>query len=178
MTAIFAFIAGLFGAGAASGGGAVTGAAASTMGGIPLEVFTMLGSSLLSGLMTIWSQSIKAKQAHHEMMIDTMKTNAGIVQQARQYGTRNPKFEFTRRTIAIMTVFAVVLLPKLAALFFPLVPVEVGYTEFHPGFWFFTSDHVAIAWHAARGFVITPLDTNLMAAIAGLYFGASVVKNA
>jgi hypothetical protein len=32
------------------------------MVGIPLELITMVGSGLLSGVMTIWSQSQKAKQ--------------------------------------------------------------------------------------------------------------------
>jgi hypothetical protein len=31
------------------------------MGGLPLELITMLGSGLLSGVMTMWSQSQKAK---------------------------------------------------------------------------------------------------------------------
>ena len=30
--------------------------------GFPLELVTMLGSGLLSGVMAIWSQSMKAKQ--------------------------------------------------------------------------------------------------------------------
>jgi len=29
------------------------------LGGIPLELVTMLGSSLLGGLMTIWTQNMK-----------------------------------------------------------------------------------------------------------------------
>ena len=32
------------------------------MFGLPVEMITMLGSSVLGGVMTIWGQSIKAKQ--------------------------------------------------------------------------------------------------------------------
>ena len=32
------------------------------LGGLPVEMITMLGSSLLGGFMSIWWQSIKAKQ--------------------------------------------------------------------------------------------------------------------
>jgi hypothetical protein len=34
----------------------------------------------------------------------------------------------------------------------------------------------AISWKAARGFVITPLDTHIVSAIVGLYFGAGFTK--
>ena len=32
------------------------------LGGLPVEMITMLGSSVLGGVMSIWSQSIKAKE--------------------------------------------------------------------------------------------------------------------
>ena len=41
-----------------SGGG-------SMLGGIPMELMTMLGSSLLGGIMSIWGQSIKAVSYTH-----------------------------------------------------------------------------------------------------------------
>ena len=34
---------------------------------MPFEMITMLGSTVLGGLMSIWSQSIKAKQAEQKM---------------------------------------------------------------------------------------------------------------
>ena len=39
------------------------------MGGLPVEMITMLGSSLLGGFMSIWGQSIKAKQAEQKMLL-------------------------------------------------------------------------------------------------------------
>ena len=38
------------------------------MGGLPVEMITMLGSSLLGGFMTIWGQSMKAKQQQQERL--------------------------------------------------------------------------------------------------------------
>ena len=35
------------------------------MGGLPVEMITMLGSSLLGGFMSIWGQSIKAVSYTH-----------------------------------------------------------------------------------------------------------------
>ena len=39
------------------------------LGGLPVEMITMLGSSLLGGFMSIWSQSIKAKQDEQKMLL-------------------------------------------------------------------------------------------------------------
>jgi hypothetical protein len=43
---------------------------------------------------------------------------------------------------------------------------------------FFTEGKELIKWQSLKGLVITPLDTHLLSAIVGLYFGASMVKNA
>ena len=36
---------------------------------MPFEMITMLGSTVLGGVMSIWSQSIKAKQAEQKMLL-------------------------------------------------------------------------------------------------------------
>ena len=38
----------------------------------------------------------------------------------------------------------------------------------------FTEGKEVLTWHVAKGFVITPLDTHLVSAIIGLYFGGSL----
>ena len=38
--------------------------------GIPFELITMLGSGLLSGVMTLWSQNQKSKQEAFQRAID------------------------------------------------------------------------------------------------------------
>ena len=73
-------------------------------------------------------------------------------------------------------VFSIVVLPKLVAVFAPDVLVTVGYTEFKPGFLFFTKDVEIFKWITFEGLVITQLDTNLVSAIIGMYFGGSLVK--
>ena len=137
---------------------------------IPLEIVTMLGSGILGGVMSLWGQSIKAKQAAHQMMI------AGLAQQQQgwQAAMSHPEYQITRRVIAISAVLSIIVLPKLAAMFFPDLLVTVGYTEWNPGFWFFTEGVDAVKWHAATGLVITPLDTHMVAGIVGFYFGNKV----
>ena len=141
--------------------------------GIPFEIITMLGSTLLGGFMSLWSQSIKAKQANQAMLMERAKFQQKAVQSAREY--ENVGFQWTRRIIALTAIFSIVVFPKVVAVFFPEVSVTVGYTEFRPGF-FFIPEKEVMAWKALTGLVITPLDTNLVGAIVGMYFGGSLVK--
>ena len=142
---------------------------------MPFEMITMLGSTMLGGLMTVWSQSIKAKQAEQKMLLARADKQAEIFKEAREY--ENTGFQWTRRIIALTAVFAIVVLPKILPLVTPDAHVIVGYTEFKPGFLFLEGKDV-MKWvpMAHKGIVITPLDTNLVSAIVGLYFGGSLVK--
>ena len=142
---------------------------------MPFEMITMLGSTVLGGLMSIWSQNIKAKQSEQKMLLARANKQAEIFKEAREY--ENPGFQWTRRIIALTAVFAIVVLPKILPLLVPDAHVIVGYTEWRPGFLFIEGRDI-IEWvpMAHKGIVITPLDTNLVAAIIGLYFGGSLVK--
>jgi hypothetical protein len=141
--------------------------------GIPFEIITMLGSTLLGGFMSLWSQSIKAKQAEQKMLLARAEFQAETVKSAREY--ENTGFQWTRRIIALTAIFAIVVLPKVVAVFYPEIAVTVGYTQFKPGF-FFVPEKEVLQWKALQGLVITPLDTNLVGAIVGMYFGGSLVK--
>jgi hypothetical protein len=142
---------------------------------MPFEMITMLGSTVLGGVMSIWSQSIKAKQSEQKMLLARANKQAEIFKEAREYD--NPGFQWTRRIIALSAVLAIVVFPKLLPLIDPEANIIVGYLEFKPGFLFFEGKEL-LKWEvmSARGLVLTPLDTNLVSAIIGLYFGGSLVK--
>ena len=142
---------------------------------MPFEMITMLGSTLLGGVMSLWSQSIKAKQAEQKMLLARANVQQKGFKEAREYS--NEGFQWTRRIIALTAVFAIVLLPKLVPIFQPDMSVIVGYLEFKPAF-FFLPEKEIMKWVtlSSNSLVITPLDTNLVAAIIGLYFGGSLVK--
>ena len=142
--------------------------------GIPFEIITMLGSSLLGGVMSMWGQAQKNKMDERKMLMKVRDQEAKHIEAARK---ADPFSAWTRRVIALTAVFSIILLPKLAAMFFPDMVVAVGYTEWNPGFWFLKEGYDAIAWKEfSGGLIITPLDTNLMSALVGFYFGASAVK--
>jgi len=147
------------------------------MFGLPLELITMLFSTLLGGVMSIWGMSIKSKQAQQSMRMQRAEFNRSAVSDARDAGKTDKHFAWTRRLIALSAVFSIIVLPKLVAVWYPMVDVYVGYTEVQGGFlnWLFGPDE-AIQWKSAKGFVITPLDTHIVSAIVGLYFGAGFTK--
>ena len=142
---------------------------------MPFEMITMLGSTILGGVMSIWSQSIKAKQAEQKMLIVRADKQMEGFKAAREYD--NAGFQWTRRIIALTAIFAIIVLPKIIPLISPDAHVVVGYTQFKPGFLFFEGKEI-MKWIPmdSKGIVITPLDTNLVSAIVGLYFGGSLVK--
>ena len=147
------------------------------MFGLPLELITMLFSTILGGVMSIWGQSIKSKQAQNDMLMERANFRKSAVKDARDAGKNDSHFAWTRRLIALSAVFAIIVLPKMVAVFYPDVSVIVGYTEVEGGFmnWLFGGGDV-VKWQSAQGFVITPLDTHIVSAIVGLYFGAGFTK--
>jgi len=147
------------------------------MFGLPLELITMLFSTVLGGVMSIWGQSMKNRQQQQEMLMQRAEFNRSAVADARDAGKNDSHFAWTRRLIALSAVFSIIVLPKLVAVWYPEVSVYVGYTEATGGFfsWMFGPEE-AIKWKMAQGFVITPLDTHIVSAIVGLYFGAGFTK--
>lgn len=101
------------------------------------------------------------------------------MEQKRQKAAREHKgagFSFTRRTIALASVGAIIVAPILASIFMPGLPISYGFAEKVGGFMFFTSAADALVWTTGTGIVIGPVHTHLVYAIAGMYFGSSVVK--
>ncbi len=140
----------------------------------PFEIITMLGSTLISSLLSLWSQRIKAKQDEQKMLLQRAEFQQQAVDAARN--VENVGFQWTRRIIALSSIFAIIIFPKLVAVYYPEVDVTVGYTVFNPGFLFFTEGREVFEWITFQGLVITQLDTNLVSAIIGMYFGGSLAK--
>jgi len=144
------------------------------MSAMPLELVTLLSSSVLGGAMKVWARSLEARREERNYVFKTLNARARMVDTARRHGGRG--FQWTRRTIALTAVFFVIAFPKLVAVFMPEVSVFIGYAQTSQGFWFFTSGAERIVWEQMQGLVITPLDTHLLAAIVGLYFGGSLTN--
>ena len=100
------------------------------MFGLPVEMITMLGSSVLGGFMTIWGQSIKAKQDEQKMLLARANNQMKHINDARTY--ENKGFQFTRRIIALTAVFFIIVWPKIVPVFFDTA-VFLTWTEFSRG---------------------------------------------
>ena len=87
--------------------------------GLPLELITMLFSTLLGGFMSIWGQSMKNKQEQNKMMLANARFSAEQVNEARDAGKADKHFAWTRRIIALSAVFSIIVLPKLVAVWYP-----------------------------------------------------------
>ena len=144
--------------------------------GFPFEIITMLASTVLGGVMSVWSESRKAKAENEKLLITRGEFDIKAKKQSLDHGLKDKGFAWTRRIIALTSVFAIVLLPKLVAVYYPDVSVTVGYTQWNPGFMFFREGREIFEWITFQGLVITQLDTNLVSAIIGMYFGGSLAK--
>ena len=144
--------------------------------GYPFEIITMLASTILGGVMSIWAESRKAKAENEKLLITRGEFDMKARKQSIEAGQKDKGFAWTRRIIALSSVFAIVVFPKLVAVYYPDVLVTVGYTQWNPGFMFFTEGREIFEWITFEGLVITQLDTNLVSAIIGMYFGGSLAK--
>jgi hypothetical protein len=145
------------------------------MNALPLETITLLGSTIIGTISKLIGMSIAAKKERDLMQLQVMSAQAKIIDGARRYD--NSSFQWTRRTISLITVFFVIAFPKLVAVFWPQTPIMIGYTELQKGFLFFSDPVAKTVWQSAHGLTITPLDTHMLAAIIGLYFGGSLAQH-
>ena len=144
--------------------------------GFPFEIITMLASTVLGGLMSVWAESRKAKAENQKLLIARGEFEMKAKEQSIEAGLKDKGFAWTRRIIALTSVFAIVVFPKIVAVYYPDVSVTIGYTNWNPGFLFFKEGREVFEWITFQGLVITQLDTNLVSAIIGMYFGGSLVK--
>jgi len=142
---------------------------------IPMELVSMGASTVLGGVLGIMAQKAKDKAEEQQMLM----ARAGFVAEQADKA-RDVKDSFTkntRRWIALMCVFAILVLPKLVFLIAPETPIYVGYTEaIRHGFWIFSYSIDVTQWKPMTGLIITPLDTHVVSSIIGLYFGGSLVR--
>ena len=137
---------------------------------IPLELITMLGSTAIGGALKIWGMSQQAKAQNAQLTLQALSARAKPIADARKVKDRHT--QWTRRVIALSAIGAIIVWPKFAPLLD--VNVVVGWSEFHPGFLWIEGKE-SVEWKSMTGLVLTPLDTHLVSAIAGLYFGGSLV---
>ena len=138
--------------------------------GLPLEVVTMLGSSLFSGIMTMWAQSSKDRADQFKQLIEARTLdNRNQIEQIKVDKT----FPMTRRFIAIAFVLAAIGSLYVPALFD--IPHIIEVTSSTEGLFGLFKDTVT-NYVPVEGFVHPDWLRISIFSIMGLYFGNSIAK--
>jgi hypothetical protein len=142
---------------------------------IPFEIITMLGSSLLTGVLSIWSQKSKDNADQQRYLMQRAEIERASVDDARKHGGHFQSV--TRRWMALSSVIFIICLPKIAVFLDPSVQVHLMYLEqVKEGWWIFGSTQEVTAFKGLSGIVITTADTHFLAAISGFYFGSAATR--
>jgi uncharacterized membrane protein YfcA len=143
------------------------------MFGLPLEAITMLGSTILGGVMTMWGQAQKDKADQFAMMMQRNEQIEVGVQNAR--AMQNPNAAWIRRFIVVTAMLGglgiVFLAPLLGHSTF--VPVEV--TEGFK-FLFFDFTETVTKYVELYGFVTPDWLPFAITNIVGFYFGSAAMQ--
>ena len=142
------------------------------MFGIPLEVITMLGSTVGGAVMRIWSQANADKAEQWKMALEAGRENELSKSAAREWST--PHANWTRKFLVVsfmtmaMFIIAAPLLGQTTQV--PIVSTE----GFKLLFLDFTKD--VTQYIQLEGVVTPEWLSHAIMAVVGLYFGSSITS--
>lgn len=140
------------------------------MFGIPMEVITMLGSTVGGAVMRIWSQANADKAEQWKMALEAGRENELSRSAAREWST--PHANWTRKflVVSFMTMAMFIIAAPLLG---QTTQVPVVSTEgFKLLFLDFTKD--VTEYIQLEGVVTPEWLSHAIMAVVGLYFGASI----
>jgi hypothetical protein len=141
---------------------------------IPMELISMLGSTLLGGAMSIMAQKAQAEADREKALMERAKFAARQTDKARK--VTDPHTKHTRRWIALMCVFSIIVVPIVAPIFTDINVIYQVTTEVDSGWWIFGSSYETTVWKEGTGIFITSLQSHTIFSIIGLYFGGSLTR--
>ena len=142
------------------------------MFGLPMEVITMLGSTLGGAFMRVWSQSKADKAEQFKMVLEAGRETELSRSAAREW--RTPHANWTRKFLVVcfmgMAGFLI-----LAPLLGHSTQVPIVSTEgFKLLFLDFTKD--VVSYVELEGLVTPEWLSHAIMAVVGLYFGSSITS--
>ena len=142
------------------------------MFGLPMEIITMLGSTLGGAVMRIWSQSNADKAEQWKMALEAGRENELSKSAAREWST--PHANWTRKFL-VVSFMAMAMFLILAPLLGQTTQVPIISTEgFKLLFLDFTKD--VTSYIELEGFVTPEWLSHAIMAVVGLYFGSSITS--
>jgi len=140
------------------------------MFGIPMEVVTMLGSTVGGAVMRIWSQSNADKAEQWRMALEAGRENELSRSAAREWST--PHANWTRKFL-VVSFMAMAMFIIVAPLFGQSTQVPIISTEgFKLLFLDFTQE--ITEYVQLEGIVTPEWLSHAIMAVVGLYFGSSI----
>lgn len=141
---------------------------------IPMELISMLGSTVLGGVMSIMAQKAQAEAERQKMLMARANFAARQTDKAREI--KDPHTKHTRRWIALMCVFSIIVIPIVAPIFTDVTVAYQIITEADSGWWIFGSSYETSVWKEGNTIFITSLQSHTIFSIIGLYFGGSLTR--
>jgi len=143
------------------------------MFGLPMEIITMLASTIGGAVMRMWGQTSADKADQWKMVLEAGRENELARQSAREF--KNPNANWIRRflVISFMAMAGYILLAPLLGM--PtVVPVEVtsGWQFAFIDFKTTVTEYITL-----EGTVVPEWLGHAILAVVGMYFGSSIVKN-
>ena len=139
-----------------------------------MELISMLGSTVLGGVMSIMAQKGQAEQEKQKMLMQRAGFAAKQTDKARDVKDAHTKH--TRRWIALMCVFSIIVVPIIAPIFTDVNVIYQIVTEADSGWWIFGSTYETSVWKEGNSIFITNLQSHTIFSIIGLYFGGSLTR--
>ena len=140
---------------------------------IPLEVVTMLGSTVGGAVMKMWAQSSADKAELNKRLIGNFKQGEASKESARAF--QNPNANWIRRFLVISFMAMAVYILIAPVLFNTTTQVPVITTEgFKLLFLDFTRE--VTRWVELKGIVTPEWLSHAIMAVCGLYFGQSICQ--
>lgn len=142
------------------------------MFGIPMEVITMLGSTIGGAFMRVWSQANADKAEQWKMALEAGRENELSKSAAREWST--PHANWTRKFL-VVSFMAMAMFLILAPLLGQTTQVPIVSTEgFKLLFLDFTKD--VTQYIQLEGVVTPEWLSHAIMAVVGLYFGSSITS--
>lgn len=135
---------------------------------------SMLGSTVLGGVMSIVAQRGQAEQEKQKMLMQRAGFAAKQTDKARDVKDAHTKH--TRRWIALMCVFSIIVVPIMAPIFTDVNVIYQIVSEVDSGWWIFGSSYETSVWKEGNSIFITSLQSHTIFSIIGLYFGGSLTR--
>tara|TARA_R100000664_G_C2719109_1_gene113176 strand:- start:367 stop:798 length:432 start_codon:yes stop_codon:yes gene_type:complete len=138
------------------------------------EIINLIGSSLVGAFMRIAGSRANAQAEMQKMLIQRNNIDEKSRKSIRE--NNNQFFMQTRRIISLSIVFAIILVPSLAPIFFD-VPIYIQ-TEVTGGsdYFIFSTEYTSIEWKAVEGIPILSYHKDLMISVVSLYLGSSIAS--